>query len=299
MSDDLSQIAIRIKESMKGKGLKQVDVVKTTGVSKSSVSKWLAAKAKPSGESLLRLSQVLGKSEFWLLNGEHPYSSYADIDDSMDYIDSIEEVKRDYYITELGLDHSLPYSIRFLQEEFENKIFSEHEEYEKRYEPSAEQVRQIEEYEEWLEWEEKADDFIENRSTLEQIKAYPTLIKFIENFKYVERSLRSQSETAERTNANLSKTLFYNQEDHSMQPIINIGAQCSIDLTKRTIKNGKFYLIRRHDFYGIRALFSQSDGGLLLQCKNTEYPDEKIPKSETDSLEVLGYVYAWTNMDPW
>ena len=299
MSEDLKQMANRIKECMKAKRLKQVDIVKTTGVSKGSISKWLAGKAKPSGEYLLRLSQVLGESEYWLLNGEYPYSSYEDIDDAMDYMNAYEESMRDHYITELGLEPRLPYSIRFLKEEFENKIFSEHEEFEKRHQPSAEQERQIEEYEEWLEWEERADDFIENRSTLEQIKKYPNLSVFIENFKHVEQPLRSQSEIAERTNSNLSKTLFYNQEDHSMEPIITIGAQCSVDLTKRTIKNGKFYLIRTDSFYGVRALFSQSDGGLLLQCKNKEYPDEKISKSKIDSLEVLGYVYAWTNMDPW
>ena len=299
VSEDLKQMANRIKKCMEEKGLKQVDIVKTTGVSKGSISKWLAGKAKPSGEYLLRLSQVLGESEYWLLNGEYPYSSYADIDDAMDYMNAYEESRRDHYITELGLDPSLPYSIRFLKEEFENKVFSEHEEFEKRYELSAEQEREIEEYEERLEWEERADDFIENKLILKQIETYPTLIKFIENFKHVEQSLRSQSEIAERTNSNLSKTLFYNQEDHSMHPIITIGAQCSVDLTKRTIKNGKFYLIRTDSFYGVRALFSQSDGGLLLQCKNKEYPDEKISKSKTDSLEVLGYVYAWTNMDPW
>ena len=299
MSMDLDKVAERIKDLMDSKGLKQVDVVKAIGISKSSVSKWLNAKACPSGEYLRRLSEVLETSEYWILNGEYTYSSYADIDDAMDYMNAYEESRRDHYITELGLDPSLPYSIRFLKEEFENKIFSEHEEFEKRYELSAEQEREIEEYEERLEWEERADDFIENKLILKQIETYPTLIKFIENFKHVEQSLRSQSKIAERTNSNLSKTLFYNQEDHSMHPIITIGAQCSVDLTKRTIKNGKFYLIRSNSFYGVRALFSQSDGGLLLQCKNKEYPDEKISKSKTDSLEVLGYVYAWTNMDPW
>ena len=191
MSEDLKQMANRIKECMKAKRLKQVDIVKTTGVSKGSISKWLAGKAKPSGEYLLRLSQVLGESEYWLLNCEYPYSSYEDIDDAMDYMNAYEESMRDHYITELGLDPSLPYSIRFLKEEFENKIFSEHEEFEKRHQPSAEQERQIEEYEEWLEWEERADDFIENKLILKQIETYPTLIKFIENFKHVEQPLRS------------------------------------------------------------------------------------------------------------
>ena len=62
MSEDLKQMANRIKECMKAKRLKQVDIVKTTGVSKGSISKWLAGKAKRSGEYLLRISQVLGES---------------------------------------------------------------------------------------------------------------------------------------------------------------------------------------------------------------------------------------------
>lgn len=299
MSMDLDKVAERIKGLMDSKGLKQVDVVKAIGISKSSVSKWLNAKACPSGEYLRRLSEVLETSEYWILNGEYTYSSYADIDDAMDYINAHEESMRDHYITELGLDPSLPYSIRFLKEEFENKMFSEHEEFEQKYQLSAEQEREIEEYEEWLEWEERADDFIENRSILEQIKQYSNLSMFIEDFKYAEETLRLQSEIARRTSTNLNKTLFYNQEDSSMEPLISVGAQCSIDLTKRSIRNGKSYLIRRDNFYGVRALFSQSDGSLLLQCKNKEYPDENISKSEIDSLEVLGYVYAWTNMDPW
>lgn len=299
MSMDLDKVAERIKDLMDSKNLKQVDVVKAIGISKSSVSKWLNAKACPSGEYLRRLSEVLETSEYWILNGEYPYSSYADIDDAMDYMNAYEESMRDHYITELGLDPSLPYSIRFLKEGFENKFFSKYEEFEKQYEPSAEQKRQIEKYEDWLEWEERADDLIENKLTLKQIEEYPNLSMFIENFKYAEESLRSQSEITRRTNANLDRTLFYIQEDHSMEPIITISAQCSIDLTKRTIKNGKFYLIRRGSFYGIRALFSQSDGSLLLQCKNTDYPDEKISRAKIDSLEVLGYVYAWSNINPW
>ncbi|MBK3394652.1 helix-turn-helix domain-containing protein [Psychrobacter sp. M9-54-1] len=299
MSMDLDKVAERIKDLMDSKGLKQVDVVKAIGISKSSVSKWLNAKACPSGKYLRRLSEVLETSEYWILNGEYPYSSYEDIDDAMDYMNAYEESMRDHYIAELGLEPDLPYSIRFLQEEFETKMFSEYEKIEQQYQLSAEQEREIEEYEEWLEWGERADDFIENRLILEQIKKYSNLSMFIEDFKYVEETLRLQSEIARRTNTNLNKTLFYNQEDSSMDPLISVGAQCSVDLTKRTIKNGKFYLIRSNSFYGVRALFRQSDGGLLLQCKNKEYPDEKISKSKIDSLEVLGYVYAWTNMDPW
>lgn len=299
LSEELKQMAERIKECMREKKLKQVDIVKTTGVSKGSVSKWLAGKAKPSGESLLRLSEVLGESEYWLLNGEYPYSSYEDIDDSMAYFESIEENKRDFYIKELGLDPNLPYSMRFLQNEFEDKMFSEHAEYEHQFELTTEQEKQLKEYYEWLDSENTIEDVLENKYAIEKLEEYSTWIDFEENYKYEEKLLRSQSEIANRANAILDKTLFYCQEDRSMEPVITISAQCSVDLTKRTIRNGKFYLIKRANFHGIRALFVQSDGCLLLKCKNKEYPDEKILRSELSSLTILGYVYAWTNINPW
>lgn len=300
MSEYLKEVAARIKKCMDDKGLRQVDIVKTTGVSKSSVSKWLRGKACPSGEYLLRLSQVLDEPEYWILNGEYPYTSYADIDDAMDYLNTAEENNRQVYIKKLGLDPSLPYSIRYLRDEFENHM---HCEYEQQFELSAEQEKQVEEYkkygaeeyERWFESHITIDDMYENRDTLQEIDEFFDLT----NFKYSNKSLRSPSEIAERSKAQLEKTLYYNQEDISMEPIIMRGSQCSVDLSKRTIRDGNTYLIRRYNFSGIRTLFSQSDGSLLLQSKNTDYPNEVVSKEEIDSLVIIGYVYAWTNFVPW
>ena len=297
MSDDLTKIADRITQCMKEKGLKQVDIVKTTGVSKGSVSKWLSGKAKPSGESLLRLSQVLNKSEYWLLNGEYPYNSYEDIDDAMDSLNAMEESYRDRYIKELDLDPNLPYSIRFLQEQFENKLFDGFEKSDYELEPlENEEDARVKEF---IEWQEREYDADKNENTYKLISNYSTIEAFIDNCKFSKESIKSQREIAGLADASLEKTLFYMQEDHSMEPTITVGAQCSIDLTKRKIINGKLYLVKRNDFFGIRVLFNQSDGSLLLQCKNSDYPNEKIPKTDLDSLKVIGYVYAWTNINPW
>ena len=268
------------------------------------LTKWLRGKACPSGEYLLRLSQVLDKPEYWILNGEYPHISDADIDNAMDYLNLTEENHRQVYIKKLGLDPSLPYSIRYLRDEFENHM---HCEYEQQFELSAKHEKRIEEYdkyeedkyERWFESNITIDDMYENRDTLQEIDKFLNLTKFISNFKYSNKSLRSPSEIAERSKAHLDKTLYYNQEDISMEPIIMRGSQCSVDLSKRTIQDGKTYLIRRYNFFGIRTLFRQSDGSLLLQSKNMDYPNEVVSKEEIDSLVIIGYVYAWTNFAPW
>lgn len=296
MSNDLKQIANRIRQCMKEKGLKQVDIVKTTGVSKGSVSKWLSGKAKPSGESLLRLSQVLDASEYWLLHGEYPYTTYSDTDDATEYFNSLDESHRDHYIEKLGLDPKLPYSIRFLKQQYEEleiDFINEHETYWEQLETSEEHITELD-Y-----WERDDEDFLENFNILNDIKSHSTLDSFIDSYQYSDELAQSQAQIANRAHATLEKTLFYRQIDHSMEPTITANAQCSIDLTRRKIINGRLYLVVRDSFMGIRAVFSQSDGGLLLQCKNSDYPTEIIPKSEVNSLQVIGYVYAWTNINPW
>lgn len=304
LSNDLKQIANRIRQCMKEKGLKQVDIVKTTGVSKGSVSKWLSGKAKPSGESLLRLSQVLDTSEYWLLHGEYPYTTYSDIDDAMDAINSMEENQRAHYIKELGLDPKLPYSIRFLKQQYEQLESDLVDELEATYsksleqlEPSDEQIAELDD--DWDNWEQKDEDYLENRTILDRIKSHSTLDSFIDSYQYSDELAQPQSQVASRAHVSLEKTLFYRQTDRSMEPIITDGAQCSVDLARRQINNGQLYLILRHDFIGIRTLFIQFDGSLLLKPKNSNYPDESIPKSEVNSLQVIGHVYAWTNINPW
>lgn len=294
MSDDLKHIANRIRQCMQEKGLKQVDIVKTTGVSKGSVSKWLSGKAKPSGESLLRLSQVLDIPEYWILHGEYPYTAYDD--DDIDYLNLFDESYRDHYIEGLGLDPELPYSIRFLKQQYEqleSDLADRHEAYLEQFEPSEEQIA------EFYNWQQGSEDFSENQTTLDLIKSHSTVDDFIDSYQYSDELAQLQSQIASRAHAKLEKTLFYRQTDHSMEPTITIGAQCSVDLTKRQIINGQLYLILRNNFLGIRTLFSQSDGSLLLKCKNADYPNEIIPKLEFDSLKVVGYVYAWTNINPW
>jgi transcriptional regulator with XRE-family HTH domain len=307
MSEDLQAMAERIRSCMKDEKLKQSDIVKTTGVSKSSVSKWLSGKARPTGKYLLRLSQVLNQTEDWILNGDNPcYPGYDD-DFNIDYDyenikDSKDYYNRDYLIKTLNLDPKLPYSIDYLTEIYEDqqwKAFRKaQEEHEKRFELSQEQEEEL--------WEHHQQELLENEMEV-KCQNHNTLLELekilssgIDNskFQYTELYLKKPAEIAKLANANLSKTIYYTQEDESMEPIINLGVQCAVDISSINVQDGKFYLIKLGQSYNIRALFHRSDSGLLLHSENERFHDEILLKEDVKNLKIVGQLYSWTNIVP-
>lgn len=64
------QIYERLANRMKQLGLKQVDVVKATGLNKSSVSLILKGDRKPVGDTLVKLSKALNTTPEWIQTGE-------------------------------------------------------------------------------------------------------------------------------------------------------------------------------------------------------------------------------------
>ena len=78
-------IAERIKQRMGEMGLKAVDIVKKTGLSKGTISQWLNGHTQPRGDNLLLLAETLGTSPEWLqfgvmsavgLDSEPSYKAY-------------------------------------------------------------------------------------------------------------------------------------------------------------------------------------------------------------------------------
>jgi transcriptional regulator with XRE-family HTH domain len=61
--------ATRIKQRMTLMGLKNVDIITSTGVSSGGVSQWVTGVSKPSGERLLALAKTLKCSPDWILSG--------------------------------------------------------------------------------------------------------------------------------------------------------------------------------------------------------------------------------------
>ena len=59
-------LAERIREAMSNAGKKQADLVRETGITKGTISRYLSGKIKPKTEHLIILAKVLGVSELWL-----------------------------------------------------------------------------------------------------------------------------------------------------------------------------------------------------------------------------------------
>lgn len=312
MSNDLKSIANRIKQTMLDLGLKQVDLVKTTGASKGSVSKWISGKACPNGEYLLRLSQVLKEPEYWILNGEYPYSSYADADDAQDYINSIEESRRELYIKELELEPDLPYSIKYLGDLYDeyqtNGYLESKRKYEELFELTAAQEKELEDWEEQSKaseltldqekelaaWQEQSLSTAPNK---EQNLSHESLASINKDFAGIE--VRSLKTTADIAGANYDETVYYILEDDSMAPIISYKAQCCVDISKTEVRNGKCYLLKHDLIYRVRFVFIQPDGSLLLRSENRRFEDEILYPKKSKKFEIIGWIYSWINIDSW
>lgn len=61
--------AARIKQRMNLLGLKNVDLIRATGISSGGASQWVTGLSQPSGERLLSLAKTLKCSPDWILTG--------------------------------------------------------------------------------------------------------------------------------------------------------------------------------------------------------------------------------------
>lgn len=75
-------ISERIKQQMQALGLKAVNIVKLTGVSKGTVSQWVNGVSTPSGQNLIALSNALQCSPEWILTGKDESYSKLNSDSS-------------------------------------------------------------------------------------------------------------------------------------------------------------------------------------------------------------------------
>ena len=67
-----AEIKDRLKEALKMRGMRAVDLVEATGVPKSAISFYLAGKSQPKADRLYIIAQALDISEAWLLGYDVP-----------------------------------------------------------------------------------------------------------------------------------------------------------------------------------------------------------------------------------
>lgn len=262
----------RLKERMKQKRLRQIDISKAIGASRGTVSKWLSGDAEPNHEYTLRLAEVFDVHPDWIREGDNYYATYDDLDDMEN---ALKKENRDMYLNELKLKNNVPYSIRYLEElydKFNEERFNEmQQEMEQNYEKETGIFEDM----------PKESDFLD----------YLT-----ENQR---KSVNFLSNIAEVAGADINKTIYVTLEDDSMSPIIRRKAECAIDTSKQTIKDGRAYYFKHELVHRIRILHKNPDGGLLIRSQNKEFGEEIINARDISKIKILGWVYSWTNIDTW
>lgn len=68
----MATISERLRQAMSIRNIKQVDLVKATGIGKSSISTYLAGDYKPKQQRIYKLAKALNVSEAWLLGYDVP-----------------------------------------------------------------------------------------------------------------------------------------------------------------------------------------------------------------------------------
>ena len=68
----ISSISVRLKEAMDKTGLKQVDLVRLSGIDKGSISHYISGTYEPKQTAIYKLSKALNVSEMWLWGYDCP-----------------------------------------------------------------------------------------------------------------------------------------------------------------------------------------------------------------------------------
>lgn len=68
----VSTTSDRLREAMSTKGIKQVDLVRSTGIDKGSISSYLSGRYEPKSEAIYKMALALDVEEMWLWGYDVP-----------------------------------------------------------------------------------------------------------------------------------------------------------------------------------------------------------------------------------
>lgn len=91
----------RIGEALNIRGLKQVDLVEKTGLSKASINNWLKQRWQPKQKALMTMARALDVSEMWLAGYDVPMERPAAQKKSDELTQLIIEIKEDEDLKDL------------------------------------------------------------------------------------------------------------------------------------------------------------------------------------------------------
>lgn len=73
-----SNFVSRLKEAMRSKDMRQVDVARASGIDRSVISCYLSGRYRPNGKNAVILANALGVSEAWLMGFDVPTSTESE-----------------------------------------------------------------------------------------------------------------------------------------------------------------------------------------------------------------------------
>jgi transcriptional regulator with XRE-family HTH domain len=87
--------ADRLREAMEVAGKKQQDLAKATGLSHSTISRYLSGQMEPKQKAISKLAIVLGVSEMWLWGYDVPKSRTPEQKKNDDLVKVIAQLRKD------------------------------------------------------------------------------------------------------------------------------------------------------------------------------------------------------------
>ena len=85
----------RIREAMKNAGKKQIDIAKETGLSHSSISRYLSGQMEPKQKAVALIAKALNVSEWWLWGYEAPRTRTPEQKKNDALVDVIKQLRVD------------------------------------------------------------------------------------------------------------------------------------------------------------------------------------------------------------
>lgn len=96
----------RLREALKIRGMKQVELVEKTGLKKSSINNWLSQRWQPKQDAIFRMAKVLDVSEMWLAGYDVPMERPAEQKKMDDLAKLINVIRKDERLCKLVVNIS-------------------------------------------------------------------------------------------------------------------------------------------------------------------------------------------------
>lgn len=232
----MNTVADRIIAQMAKNNIKQVDLIRDTGLSKGTISKWIAGTNIPSGKNVSLLANALKVSTHWLLTGE-------DEDYEHEYLADRDVALQAAFKQMLGLPLDKPLDLSTVSDESLRKL--------------AENINEVED------WDSDTP-----------LGADEVEIPFFKDFQLAcgsgsisealsneRRRLRLSKRTFSNAGVDKSSSIAVTAQGDSMPPTIQDGSTVFIDVSRTRIKDGKIFAVQHGGLFKIKYLYALPMGG--------------------------------------